>query len=184
MLISMLCIKYANWLVGVYEYRMQISNNIGSADNLEYFVLRNFVVAVGCCSGKGSVAGLAVGVWIRTSYVVPCRKVTIRTVVGVAAVRYDNIMTISKYWTAWSMAVNQIAATVRNHFLEKIQLQKKRFHSLITIIISMRNLIPGVWRKSSNRLVELSPNNNQSIRNVITFLVKCCCLKFMIGCSE
>ena len=150
---------------------------------LEYFVLRNFVIVVGCCSGKGSVAGLAVGVWIRTSYVIPVRKVTIRTVVGVAAVEYPNIMTISKCWTVWSTTVNQIAATVRNHFLEKIQLHNKRFHSRITNRC-IRNLIPGVWRKSSNRLVELSPNNNQSIRNVITFLVKCCCLKFMIGCSE
>ena len=78
---------------------MQISNNIGSADNLEYFVLRNSVTFVGCCSGKGGVAGLAVGVWSRTSYVVPVRKVTIRTVVGVAAVGYVNIMTISKSWT-------------------------------------------------------------------------------------
>ena len=161
---------------------MQISNNIGSADNLEYFVLRNFVIFVGCCSGKGGVAGLAVGVWSRTSYVVPVRKVTIWIAVGVAAVIYPNIMTISKCWTVWSMAVNQIAAIVRNHFLEKIQLQKKRFHSLITIISI--SLIPGVWRKSSNRFLKLSPNNNQSIRNVITILVKCCWPKCMIGCSK
>ena len=56
---------------------MQISNNIGSADNLEYFVLRNFVFVVGCCSGKGGVAGLTIGVWSRASYVVRVRKVTI-----------------------------------------------------------------------------------------------------------
>ena len=164
------------------EYRMQISNNIGSADNLEDFVLRNFVIVVGCCSGKGGVAGLAVGVWSRTSYVVPVRKVTIWIAVSIAAIGYVNIP-ITETWTITILWVNQIAITVWNHFLEKIQLQKKRLTATV-INPGTNSLIPRIGSKSSNCLLELSPNNNQSIRNVITFLVKCCCLKFMIGCSE
>lgn len=96
------------------------------------------------------------------------------TLIYVTLIFYMKVMTCSsKFWTMTAITANGILSIIlwKDHFLLQSQRKKKAFLRII-VLLTLTNWIPFIFGKSSNIFIKICSNKNQSILDIVTFLVE------------